>query len=62
MEENEPDAESSLTFHACNTTDVTDMLFEPNGNNVSTAVLEGYASDMYCLDDPSPALLRGQYE
>ena len=45
----------------CGKADVTENLFPPHSDDIDTAELETLAPNSYCIDDPSAALLRGQW-
>ena len=59
MEPGQNDVIESLTTRPCTPIDFQDMIFAPDSDDYNTTLLEGYAPDMYCIDDPKPALLRG---
>ena len=45
----------------CGKADVTENLFPPHNDDFNRPMLETLAPNAYCIDDPSAALLRGQW-
>ena len=61
MEVGAPDRSLPLTLRPCNATDISELLFEPDGDEWNREALTNLAPSMYCLDDPNLVDLDGQY-